>query len=82
MSARSEMRIERVLEIVDAFAREETPLWIGGGWGIDALVGEQTRPHDLDIAIPAEEEAKALAFLDGMGFHIEEGQDWRPVPLD
>src|SRR5438876_8784156 len=27
-------------------------LWIDGGWGVDALLGEQTRPHkDLDIAI-------------------------------
>ncbi|WP_232107562.1 MULTISPECIES: hypothetical protein [Streptomyces] len=26
-----------------------TPTWIGGGWGIDALVREQTRQHrDLD----------------------------------
>ena len=25
-------------------------IWINGGWGVDALLGEQTRPHgDLDI---------------------------------
>ena len=27
-------------------------IWIDGGWGVDALLGEQTRPHqDLDIAV-------------------------------
>ena len=27
-------------------------IWIDGGWGVDALLGEQTRPHhDLDITI-------------------------------
>ena len=27
-------------------------IWIDGGWSVDALVGEETRPHvDLDIAI-------------------------------
>jgi lincosamide nucleotidyltransferase A/C/D/E len=25
-------------------------VWIGGGWGVDALIGSQTRPHnDVDI---------------------------------
>lgn len=28
------------------------PVWIDGGWGIDALIGKQTRSHsDLDIII-------------------------------
>ncbi len=27
-------------------------VWIDGGWGVDALLGEQTRSHkDLDIAV-------------------------------
>ena len=74
------MRLVRVLEIVDAFVEREISLWIGGGWGIDALIGEQTRPHDdLDIAIRAEDEMSALCLLDQMGFRIEEDQDWRPV---
>jgi lincosamide nucleotidyltransferase A/C/D/E len=28
------------------------PIWLDGGWGVDALLGEQTRPHDdLDIVV-------------------------------
>jgi len=39
---------EHVLEILTAL--HGTDVWIGGGWGVDALVGEQTRPHgDLDL---------------------------------
>jgi lincosamide nucleotidyltransferase A/C/D/E len=35
------------LEAVDGIA-----MWIDGGWGVDALLGNQTRPHaDLDIII-------------------------------
>ncbi len=31
-------------------------VWIDGGWGVDALLGEQTRPHgDLDIVIQQED---------------------------
>ena len=27
-------------------------IWLDGGWGVDALVGEETRPHsDLDAAV-------------------------------
>ena len=35
-------------------------VWVHGGWGIDALLGEQTRAHDdLDVII-REDDVKAL----------------------
>ena len=41
---------------------------IGGGWGVDALLGEQTRPHsDLDLWVPAEELHDLLRALVGQG---------------
>jgi lincosamide nucleotidyltransferase A/C/D/E len=55
--------------------------WIGGGWGVDALVGYQTRPHrDLDLAVAAEHEAIALQTLGRLGYAIE--TDWRPVRVE
>ena len=37
------------LDLVDAQGFE---VWLDGGWGVDALLGRQTRPHgNLDIAI-------------------------------
>src|SRR6266481_8512849 len=53
-----------------------TSVWVDGGWGVDALLGEQTRPHkDLDIAIqqkdvygpPENNEMYPAASLTGTG---------------
>jgi lincosamide nucleotidyltransferase A/C/D/E len=47
------------------------PAWIIGGWGIDALLGEQTRPHkDLDILVLVDDVARLLALLESEGFHF------------
>jgi lincosamide nucleotidyltransferase A/C/D/E len=46
---------EDVLEILAAL--DGFGVWIGGGWGIDALAGRQTRPHDdLDLMHREEQE--------------------------
>ena len=34
-------------------------VWLDGGWSVDALLGEQTRPHaDLDLAVPADHQLR------------------------
>lgn len=44
-------------------------IWIDGGWGVDALLGEQTRPHsDLDIVVQKADLEILLAHLDEQGF--------------
>ncbi len=53
-------------------------VWVGGGWGIDALVGSQTRPHrDLDLMHRCEQEPAIIAALAKIGYC--ESVDWRPV---
>lgn len=53
-------------------------LWIGGGWGVDALLGRHTRSHDdLDVSIRADDEPFVMAQLVGAGFEIV--TDWRPT---
>ena len=48
----TQMTANDVLEIIDLFASYKVDLWIDGGWGVDALLGRQTRDHsDLDIAM-------------------------------
>jgi Aminoglycoside-2''-adenylyltransferase len=55
-----------VVTIVDRLERAGLHVWIDGGWGVDALVGRQTRPHDdLDLVlllheVPAVERELAL----------------------
>jgi hypothetical protein len=52
-----------------------------GGWGVDALVGRQTRSHrDLDLALDAGNEAAALRALQRRGYRVE--TDWRPVRIE
>ena len=44
-------------------------MWLGGGWGVDALFGEQTRPHsDLDIVIEQRHVDALCAFLRAAGY--------------
>jgi len=43
---------EDVIAIVRLLERAHCPVWIDGGWGVDALLRRQTRPHaDLDLAL-------------------------------
>jgi lincosamide nucleotidyltransferase A/C/D/E len=54
------MTADDVLEVIDALEGAGVSVWIDGGWGIDALVGEQTRPHDdLDVVIRIEDAVAA-----------------------
>jgi len=39
-----------VNELLGLFERLRIHVWLDGGWAVDALLGEQTRPH-LDIVI-------------------------------
>lgn len=49
------MRAEDVLAVLDLLDRAGVEVWLDGGWGVDALLCEQTRPHeDLDIVVRAE----------------------------
>ncbi|GAB2829846.1 nucleotidyltransferase domain-containing protein [Lentzea nigeriaca] len=70
------MMAEDVLEILAALQGHD--VWIGGGWGVDALVGEQTRPHDdLDLMHREDQEPAVLTALAALGF--VETLSWRPV---
>jgi len=41
---------EDVVSIYKRLSTNGIQVWLTGGWGIDALLGEQTRPHkDLDV---------------------------------
>ncbi|MEU3860087.1 amino acid transporter [Streptomyces sp. NPDC028722] len=72
------MRDVDVLEVVDVLRAVGAQVWIGGGWGIDALLGRQTRPHrDLDLMHRREQEPEVLTALAGLGFALT--LDQRPV---
>ncbi|MBO1331159.1 nucleotidyltransferase domain-containing protein [Streptomyces sp. VRA16 Mangrove soil] len=72
------MTADDVLDVLALLRRAGAEVWIGGGWGIDALVGEQTREHhDVDLMHRQEQEPAVVAALAAAGF--TESLDWRPV---
>jgi lincosamide nucleotidyltransferase A/C/D/E len=57
-----------VLELLE---RGEIPTWVAGGWGVDALVGRESRPHgDLDLLISNGASARARECLGDAGFVV------------
>ncbi|MDA0988189.1 MAG: amino acid transporter [Chloroflexi bacterium] len=60
-----------MVEVIDALESTGVDVWVQGGWGIDALLGEQTRPHDdLDVIIRADDIEAAMRVTHGLGFSI------------
>ena len=59
-------------------------VWIDGGWSVDALLGEQTRPHkDLDIAIEWKDVPELREILSAKGYkQIREDSKWNFVLAD
>ena len=48
-------QLSDLLAILDLLDEEEIHTWVHGGWGIDALLGEQTREHkDIDLVVSIE----------------------------
>jgi lincosamide nucleotidyltransferase A/C/D/E len=56
-----------VIEVLDRVDAANVAVWVDGGWGVDALVGRQTRPHaDLDLVLARSDlEPAARALVDG-----------------
>jgi lincosamide nucleotidyltransferase A/C/D/E len=72
------MTANDVLEIVDLFASHRVDLWIDGGWGVDALLGRQTREHsDLDIAMRHKDVPLIRQLLTERGYSDIPGDDTR-----
>jgi lincosamide nucleotidyltransferase A/C/D/E len=72
------MSADDVLSVLALLGTAGVDIWVGGGWGIDALVGRETRPHrDLDLMHRVEQEPSVVAALGKAGF--VETLDWRPA---
>jgi len=72
------MTADQVLSVLAVLRAAGVDVRVAGGWGIDALIGEETRPHrDLDLTHRQEQEPALVAALTGAGF--SETLDQRPV---
>ena len=54
--------------------------WLDGGWGVDCLLGEQTREHsDLDVVVGRSDLDRVMAHLQHHGYEVI--RDWRPTSI-
>src|SRR4030042_6600018 len=64
-----EMTAAEVLELVKLFEQNQITVILDGGWGVDALLGEQTRRHaDLDIVIEYKDVTRLRVLLEARGY--------------
>lgn len=76
------MPSSEVHRVLDALEQADVRAWVEGGWGIDALVGRETRAHDdLDLAVDTAADGfeRAVAGLTAYGY--ERGVDDLPIRL-
>ena len=80
-----------VVEVLGWLGEREVAVWLGGGWGVEALVGEQTRDHkDLDLIVRDDHVSRMSGVLIEHGFRLSRGvqggfvlrdeRDYRPAP--
>jgi lincosamide nucleotidyltransferase A/C/D/E len=63
------MTADDVIEMVEFLKQNDIDVIIDGGWGVDALLGKQTRPHeDLDVAVEHKDVPKIRALLEARGY--------------
>jgi lincosamide nucleotidyltransferase A/C/D/E len=67
------MKAEDVAELYALLRDHGVQLWIDGGWGIDALLQRQTRPHkDLDAFVAFADLPLMAGLLSSRGFGLKE----------
>jgi lincosamide nucleotidyltransferase A/C/D/E len=74
----------RVLAVLDLVAEAGVRAWVAGGWGVDALVGKQTRRHhDLDLVMDDQPEQylRLAAALTRDGFRAEKPEFNPGLPM-
>ena len=61
-------------QIVDRLEGQGIEVWLDGGWGVDALLGEQTREHDdLDLVAELRHSARIVELLGELGYELVAG---------
>jgi len=74
------------IDVIDLYTSLEylgVEIWVDGGWGVDALLEEQTRPHsDLDITLQQKDVPMLRQFLQERGYRdikLAQARPWNFV---
>ena len=69
------MTPQDVIRIYTLLTSNGVDVWICGGWGVDALLGQVTRSHaDLDVLIRSDQLSRFWDLVSAEGFEL--GQTW------
>jgi lincosamide nucleotidyltransferase A/C/D/E len=79
----TDMTADEVVELYNQLASLGVKIWIDGGWGVDALLERQTRPHeDVDIVIQQKDLLVLRQLLEDQGYQDvprDDTSDWNFV---
>jgi lincosamide nucleotidyltransferase A/C/D/E len=79
---RADMDARRLVGLMEHLASLGIPVWLDGGWAIDALLGHQRRPHDdLDLVAALDDVARISAALAGYDYVLANCGDPRVVVM-
>jgi lincosamide nucleotidyltransferase A/C/D/E len=68
------MSAPSVLKVIDLLEVEGIEAWIDGGWGVDALLGRETREHDdLDLVAEIRHSERIIELLYRLGYELVDG---------
>jgi lincosamide nucleotidyltransferase A/C/D/E len=74
MAVEPEMSSSDLTELLRLLDEASIDVWLDGGWGVDALLGRQTRPHrDVDIIVSVSNVPKLRDILGRRGFAVKDG---------
>jgi lincosamide nucleotidyltransferase A/C/D/E len=63
-----------LLAVIGLLEADGIDVWLDGGWGVDALLGRQTREHDdLDLVVELDDASRIIELLSGPGYALVAG---------
>jgi lincosamide nucleotidyltransferase A/C/D/E len=69
---------DQLVDLLDRIDAVTPTVWLAGGWGVDALAGQETRPHrdaDLCVDAPSLPAAQQLTFRAGFTWRSVDHHD-------
>ena len=68
------MEAAGLLEVLARLEGQGVDLWLDGGWGVDALLGQETRePDDLDLVAELRDSDRIIELLHGLVYDLVSG---------
>jgi len=68
------MTPEALVDLLQLFESAGIEVWLDGGWAVDAVLREQTRPHkDVDLILRVADLSRLREILGSRGFEIQNG---------